>query len=468
MYNYILIIFLIIILYVITHENFETCKIIKCSSGYSLSLYGQKCCTTKDNVSSYDNKDCSILGCNVGYTLSDDRQTCCKNVVGDATYKGYASNYDSSCNITKCVGNDKISGDKKSCCLSTPGISTFDNTTCKPTTCSSNYKLSDGGEKCCYNPGDNTSIQYNNSCNITKCQANYYLNNGTCNYCDPSKAISKFENNCCTKISGATEYGSGCQVLTCDNGNLPRDNCKCNMPIDAYDDKKIRDLIVAYWNVNKFYYHYQDMIIFDMEKYEDNAYQVLYTYTNTAYGYNNVYTVLQNFYYIIENCQIIFNKTIPFKNSSGTNNYGQIIHNMYIDTINMKPYIYITITTKINGGCLDEDNGKIYFNKNIVNYADQQKWMLVKNRYLVNKFSGNYLTVDNNNNLIPSKFDGNLNQEFNILWAEDNEFFFIKNNTKGKGLFFNGNDTINLQDLNNPILGINYNNNFKFKQIENL
>jgi hypothetical protein len=37
----------------------------------------------------------------------------------------------------------------------------------------------------------------------------------------------------------------------------------------------------------------------------------------------------------------------------------------------MKPYIYGTITTKINGGCLDEYNGKIYFNKNIVNYADQ-------------------------------------------------------------------------------------------------
>jgi hypothetical protein len=35
--------------------------------------------------------------------------------------------------------------------------------------------------------------------------------------------------------------------------------------------------------------------------------------------------------------------------------------------------------------------------------------MLVKNRYLVNKYSGNYLTVDSNDNLVPSKFDGNLN-----------------------------------------------------------
>jgi len=233
--------------------------------------------------------------------LSDDRQTCCINVIGDATYKGYASNYDSSCNITKCVGNDKISGDKKSCCLSTPGISTFDNTTCKPTTCSSGYMLSNSKDFCCNNFDTNASEYTNNGtlCSVTKCQANYYLNNGTCNFCESGKIISKYGNNCCTKIPGATEYGNGCQVLTCDNGNLPQNDCKCIIPKDAYDDNKIRELIVAYWNVNKFY-QYKDMIIFDMEKYEDNAYQVLYTYTNTAY--NNVYTVLQNYYYIIENC----------------------------------------------------------------------------------------------------------------------------------------------------------------------
>ena len=236
-YNYILIIFLIIILYIITHEDFDSCKIKSCKSGYSLSLYSEKCCPSKDNVSSYNNTDCKILGCNAGYTLSDDKQSCCKNVVSNAT------NFDASCNITKCSGSDIISGDKKSCCLALPGTSTYNSTTCKPTACSTNYKLSKSGDFCCWNSG-NLDIEYTNNgtaCTISKCPTNNYLSNGICNYCDPngSNFISKDGKNCRKYVKGASTYLDNGDVNTCIDGYNKWDanTCDCNWNKEkTYDD----------------------------------------------------------------------------------------------------------------------------------------------------------------------------------------------------------------------------------------
>ena len=74
---YIIIYFLIIILllYLITQENFDSCKIIKCATTHTNSINGKQCCPNKDNASIY-NDDCSIHWCNSGSYLSNNTCIC--------------------------------------------------------------------------------------------------------------------------------------------------------------------------------------------------------------------------------------------------------------------------------------------------------------------------------------------------------------------------------------------------------
>ncbi len=327
---------------------------------------------------------------------------------------------------------------------------------CKIINCTTGYTLSNSNDYCCYKNDDNAAeyTSIGTSCTLSKCNTNYYVQNEICVYCNPiNSTISNDGKKCCPNITGAIQYGSNCEVIQCNNGNLPVNNCIC---IKENDINKIMELIITYWNTTYNPGGFKDIIIYDIEKFEENAYQVLHIYKHPNYVLYQ--TELANFYYeVTPSCKIIFNKKLDVK----TNNYTQIIKNIEVKTKNMIPYKFSGINCYFHNKRLEDNNGIVYFNSIGGVYSDQQQWMFVKNRYFINKYTGNYLTIDTSERIYSSKFDENLNQAFKLYESnyDYNLKIFYIYNYKTKKYLSCDNTSISLKTYS-------FNNNYyKWQQI---
>ena len=418
MYNYILIIFLIIILYIITHEDFDSCKIKSCKSGYSLSLYSEKCCPSKDNVSSYNNTDCKILGCNAGYTLSDDKQSCCKNVVGDGINTVYNSNstYDSSCIIKSCGVGIK---NGNNCCMQQSGTSTYNSYTCKPTACSTNYKLSKSGDFCCYNNDTNATEYTNNgtSCSVSKCKDRYFLSNGYCYECGDGKFVSNDGKNCKNVVKGALTYLDNGDVGTCSDGykywNANTCDCSWNK------ENTIDDLLKMNYDAFKSY-SYTQMIIFNIFLQQTGG-DILQYYVD-ARGLKGMYKVLITFKRNNDNCKNELTNMVlgdVFNNNDPTKMFNVIPNE----------YKYIQIKIGNDFGYLDAgaSNGTvIYLNKNFNTSSYTNKfirWRYV-NYHIINEETQKCISVSSDgNNVILEDYNNNSSTQIFELF----DYVEIKN-----------------------------------------
>lgn len=140
------------LIYFSINEYYESCKILNCQSGYSLSADNKCTKCNVENVVAYKLNTCSPQTCKTGSNLSLDKTKCelCNNDINALTYSN-----DGKCTSVKCKPGFSVNDGKcVSCGLS--NVYEYDDILkCKAKICKPGFKVNDGkcDDKCDNNNG---------------------------------------------------------------------------------------------------------------------------------------------------------------------------------------------------------------------------------------------------------------------------------------------------------------------------
>ena len=173
------------------YEEFDTCKIIKCATGYTLI----------NNVCNVNNT------CPIGQYNNNGVCVACTPVTNVFDTKSY----DSNCKVTKCRNGYKVNNINNTCDICpTVNKATIYDGDCKVTTCEGGYKVNN----------------INNTCDICPSVANIYAPNYYNANCNPMVCKAGFllqNNNCdtpCTNNLNIDSYYIGCSINNCKDGYM--------------------------------------------------------------------------------------------------------------------------------------------------------------------------------------------------------------------------------------------------------